>query len=219
VGAPFFTEGDSQPQGIKVDPSGKFLYVALSNSGNIAAFTIDGATGALTGVPDSPFPTASTQFTRTYQLTIVPSGKFLYAFNFNGSTMAAFTIDSTSDVLTTVTGSPFPVIRNGEGEIIVDPSGKFLSKTIGFSPPAFVIFDIDPNTGALTPNPESPVAGSQEPFGLAAAQIPAMGVAQALDIARTTNTGGAPFLRALCERGEPRTMLLKVLPQLPNTHP
>jgi 6-phosphogluconolactonase len=172
AGSPFATVSNGQPQGLKVDPSGKFLYVALSNAGSIAAFTIDGASGALTNVPGSPFATASTQFTQTYEIAVSPSGKFLYAFNFNGNTMAAFTIDSSSGVLSTVTGSPFPVNPNGEGGIIVDPSGKFLYLTIGFgTPSAFVIFNIDPNSGALTPNPESPVAGSQVPLGLAVAQF------------------------------------------------
>jgi 6-phosphogluconolactonase (cycloisomerase 2 family) len=171
-GSPFLTQGNSQPQGIRVDPSGKFLYVALSNAGSIAAFTIDGTTGVLTSVPGSPFATASTEATQTYEIALAPSGKFLYAFNFNGNTMAAFTIDSTSGVLTTIAGSPFPVIPNGEGGIIVDPSGKFLYLTIGFGPPsAFVIFNIDPNTGGLTSNPVSPVAGSQAPLGLAVAKF------------------------------------------------
>lgn len=171
-GSPFATQGNSQPDGIKVDPSGKFLYVALSNAGGIAAFTIDSTTGGLTTVPGSPFATASTQFTQTYELTISPSGKFLYAFNFNGNTMAAFTINQTTGALSTIAGSPFAVNPLGEGGLIVDPSGQFLYLTIGsgFSN-AFDVFNIDPRSGVLTPNPNSPVAGSQEPSGLAAANF------------------------------------------------
>ena len=171
-GSPFLTQGNGQPQGIKVDPSGKFLYVALSNSNSIAAFTINGTTGALTSIPGSPFQTSAGQFTQTYDLTIAPSGKFLYAFNLNGNTMAAFTIDSTSGVLTTLPGSPFAVVPNGESGFIVDPSGQFLYLGLTSGPTtSFVIFNIDPNTGALSPNPVSPVAGSQEPVGLAVAQF------------------------------------------------
>ncbi len=150
-----------------VDPTGKFLYVALSNAGSIAAFTIDSSTGALTPVSNSPFPTASTPDTKTYELTISPSGKFLYAFNYNGNTIAAFTINSTNGELTTVSGSPFLINPAGQGQLIVDPSEKFLYVADGSSSAAFIVFDIDQNTGALSPNPISPIAGSQEPFGLA----------------------------------------------------
>jgi 6-phosphogluconolactonase len=169
-GSPF-TAG-SQPVGLQVDPSGAFLYVALSGSNGIEAFSIDGASGALSTVPGSPFPTSSAQFTQTYQLTIHPSGKFLYAFNFNGNTLAAFTINSTTGVLSTITGSPFAINPNAEGDLIVDPSGQFLYLTIGSSlSSAFVIFDINPTTGAVTPSLQSPVAGDQEPSGLVAVQF------------------------------------------------
>ncbi len=171
-GSPFATRGNSQPQGIKVDPSGKFLYVALSNSNSIAAFTINSTTGALVAAPGSPFATGPGQFTQTSELTIAPSGKFLYAFNFNGNTIAAFTIDSTNGALTAVAGSPFAVNPNAQGTLIVDPSGKFLYITISSGlPSAFDIFDIDPNTGALTPNVNSPVAGSEAPMSIAVAQF------------------------------------------------
>ncbi|MGA7219765.1 MAG: beta-propeller fold lactonase family protein [Candidatus Sulfotelmatobacter sp.] len=169
-GSPF--SAGSQPVGLQVDPSGKFLYVALSNSNSIAAFSIDSASGVLTTVPGSPFPTASAQFTQTYQLTIHPSGKFLYAFNFNGNTLAAFTINSATGALSTIAGSPFAISPNAEGDLIVDPSGQFLYLTIGSSlNSAFVIFDIDPTTGAPSPNSQSPIAGSEEPSGLAVAQF------------------------------------------------
>jgi 6-phosphogluconolactonase len=170
-GSPFVT--GSQPFGLQVDPSGKFLYVALSNSNGIAAFTIDSASGALTQVSGSPFPTGPIPFTQTYALTVHPSGKFLYAFNFNGNTVASFTINSSTGVLTSITGSPFAVNPNAEGGLVVDPLGKYLYLTIGFGPPsAFVIFDIDQATGVLTPNLQSPVAGGEEPFGLAVASFP-----------------------------------------------
>jgi len=170
AGSPFATSQNSQPFVMCVDPTGKFLYVALSNAGSIAAFTIDSSTGALTPVSNSPFPTASTPDTKTYELTISPSGKFLYAFNYNGNTIAAFTINSTNGELTTVSGSPFLINPAGQGQLIVDPSEKFLYVADGSSSAAFIVFDID-QSGALSPNPISPIAGSQEPFGLAVAKF------------------------------------------------
>jgi 6-phosphogluconolactonase (cycloisomerase 2 family) len=100
------------------------------------------------------------------------SGKFLYAFNFNDDTLAAFTINSTTGALSPISGSPFAINPNAQGGLIVDPSGQFLYLTIGSSLNyAFVIFDIDSTTGALSPNSQSPVAGGEEPSGLIAVQF------------------------------------------------
>jgi 6-phosphogluconolactonase len=168
AGSPF--NAGSQPYGVQV--SGNFVFVALSNSNGIAAFSIDAATGSLSPVPGSPFPTSSMQFTQTYNLTIHPSGKFLYAFNLNGSSVAAFTIDSTNGALSPISGSPFAVTPSGGVDLIVDPSGKYLYLTLsGVPPSAFVLFDIDPNTGALTTSQLSPLEGAEQPWGLAVAQF------------------------------------------------
>jgi len=40
-----------------VDGTGKFVYVANSDSNNVSGYEIDPATGALTQVPGSPFGT------------------------------------------------------------------------------------------------------------------------------------------------------------------
>lgn len=170
AGSPFNV--GSQPNALQIDPSGKYLYVALTNSNAIAALGIDSSSGVLTTVPGSPFPTASIPFTQISAISIHPSGKFLYAFNFNGNTVAAFMINSANGVLSPIVGSPFAVSPNAEGDMIVDSSGKYLYLTIGFAPPSdFVIFDIDATTGALTPNLESPVPGADEPAGLAVVQF------------------------------------------------
>jgi hypothetical protein len=42
-----------------VDPSGAFAYVANEFSNSISAYTIDGATGALSPIPGSPFATGA----------------------------------------------------------------------------------------------------------------------------------------------------------------
>jgi 6-phosphogluconolactonase (cycloisomerase 2 family) len=43
------------PINLVVDPSGQFVYAANYNSGDISAYTVDAATGALTAVAGSPF--------------------------------------------------------------------------------------------------------------------------------------------------------------------
>ena len=62
------------PRGIAVDPTGHYLYVANSGTGNISAFTI-GSNGALTTIAGSPF--AITSVNSLQNLTV--SGTTLYA--------------------------------------------------------------------------------------------------------------------------------------------
>jgi 6-phosphogluconolactonase (cycloisomerase 2 family) len=171
-GSPFATLENSQPDALEVDPSGRFLYVALSNAGSIAAFAIDNATGSLTPLVGSPFPTSSSQTTQTYSLTIAASGKFLFAFNSNGSTVSGFALDPTSGTLTSVAGSPFSTnpVAEGGNELITDPSGDLLYVGVGSSS-EFVVFDIDASTGVLTPAAASPIAGTFNPAGLAVARF------------------------------------------------
>jgi YVTN family beta-propeller protein len=64
TGSPFTT--GSFPVSVAVDPSGKFVYVANSQSNNVSGFTIDAVTGALTSLGNaftagsSPFSVAIT---------------------------------------------------------------------------------------------------------------------------------------------------------------
>jgi 6-phosphogluconolactonase len=58
AGSPF-AAGGMNPHSIKVDPSGKFAYMANAGSNNVSAFSISPATGALTAVAGSPFAATS----------------------------------------------------------------------------------------------------------------------------------------------------------------
>ena len=90
-----------------------FVYVANSGSNNVSAYTIDGATGALTAVPGSPFPADAGPFS----VTVDPTGQFLYVANLNPSSnnVSAYTIDGATGALTTVPGSPFPAGTSPRG--------------------------------------------------------------------------------------------------------
>jgi len=169
TGSPFTLPG--QGYGLQVDPSGRFVYVAISNVNSIAAYSINSMSGTLTAAPGSPF--ATTLPFSPYQLAIHPSGKFLYAISQGlDDHIAALSMDATTGALSSITGSPFTATPNFEGSLVVDPSGKFLYLTVGFGPPSdFVIFDINSSTGALSPNAQSPVAGADASWGLAIAQF------------------------------------------------
>jgi hypothetical protein len=126
----------SQPYGI-VD-TGSFVYVALSASDRIAAFSVDSATGALTPVPGSPFAAGSVP------ANFALAGQFLYVVNPGDGTVSGYSIDAGGGTLTPIPGSPFGA---GGETISMDPSGKylFLGTFKGIQG-----YDIDPDTGILT---------------------------------------------------------------------
>ncbi|MFZ0771358.1 MAG: hypothetical protein WCA49_17060 [Candidatus Sulfotelmatobacter sp.] len=161
------TVADSLPIGI-VD-TGSYVYAALSQTNQIAAFSIASVAGALTGalapVPNSPFPAG------TAPTAVVVAGNFLYAINSsNGSissdgTISGYSINSSNGMLTPLSGSPFAIVGFS---LATDYLGQhlYVSGLTGIQ-----AFSIDFTSGALTP-----VSGSPFPaFGatlLTVVQIP-----------------------------------------------
>jgi len=142
VGSPFMIPGssgpNSQPYGI-VD-TGKFVYTALSATNQIAGFSINTETGALTPVPESPFSTGGTP------LGLALANNFLYNLNWQDTSISGYSIDA-NGVLTPVPGSPF--LKNSTTTTLtVDPLGKylFIGTSVGIGG-----YNIDPSTGALGP--------------------------------------------------------------------
>ena len=98
-----------------------FVYVTNSGSDDISAYTIDGTTGALTPVADSPFSAGR------FPISVAadPSGSFAYVANFIHANVSAYTIDGTTGALTPVPGSPFPA-GPAPLSVAIGPTGKFL---------------------------------------------------------------------------------------------
>jgi len=119
-GSPFVIASPSvalntEPYGIL--DTGSFVYVALSGTNQVAAFSVDSATGALTRVPGSPFSAgnAASLFAIAHN--------FLYVVNAADGTVSAYSINPASGALTPVPGSPF---GSGGGTLAIDPSEKYL---------------------------------------------------------------------------------------------
>jgi 6-phosphogluconolactonase len=140
------TAADSQPIGI-VD-NGSYVYAALSRTNQIAAFSlasVDGAvTGALTPVPNSPFPAG------TDPTAVVVAGNFLYAINSSDGTISGYNIDSSNGVLMPLSGSPFAIVGVS---LATDYFGQHLYVA---APAGIQAFSIDFTSGALTPVSGSP---------------------------------------------------------------
>jgi 6-phosphogluconolactonase (cycloisomerase 2 family) len=97
AGSPFSTGGNGASF-VRIDASGKFLYVANSITNTIQGFAIDQTTGALTAVPGSPLATDTTPL-----VTLDPSGRYLYSTNSGANTIASYSINTTTGALTLVT--------------------------------------------------------------------------------------------------------------------
>lgn len=151
-GSPFTIAGQTSPnsQPLGIVDTGSFVYVGLTADNQIAAFTVDTESGALTPVPGSPFSAGKSP------AVLALANKFLYAANWQDNTISAYTIDPRSGALMLVPGSPFAT--SGE-EIAGDPSGKYLYVSTGVG---LGDYDIDPETGALSPG----VAGLSNDGGL-----------------------------------------------------
>ncbi len=85
-----------------VDPTARFVYIAIFDNNNISLFGI-GSDGALTPVSGSPFATGA----GPVSVAVDPMAEFAYVANIDSNDISAYRIGS-SGTLTTVQGSPFP---------------------------------------------------------------------------------------------------------------
>jgi 6-phosphogluconolactonase (cycloisomerase 2 family) len=140
----------------------KFVYVPNAGSGTVSAFSINAATGALSPVPGSPFPSGVTpRFAAANR-----AGTALYVTN-DGSGAApprisAYTINATTGVLTPVAGSPFdvsvpppPATLTPMAKPLVHPSGSIVYVSAVAAPTLYGA-TVNATSGALTPIPSLP---------------------------------------------------------------
>jgi 6-phosphogluconolactonase len=134
------------PQGIGIDPSGKFVYTANSDDNTISMFTINSNTGVLT--PTSP-PTVATGWS-PLSITIDPSGRFAYAANQDDGTVSMYTVNSSTGVLTPTTPASVPAGGSPFG-VTVDPSSSFAYVPNAYGNNEASEYTIDSITGVLIP--------------------------------------------------------------------
>ena len=129
----------------------KYLYVpsiAPTGGGQILAYAITRASGALTTLGSSPFVTSTTSADVAVS---DPQGRFLFVSDEAAGTIAVFMIDSTTGNLT-ASGAPVSTGADPNG-MVVDGTGTHLYFPTG----DFVFgFSIDQKSGALTPLLGSP---------------------------------------------------------------
>jgi len=144
AGSPFVTTPNAGPSYLLTD--NQFLFVSLSNAGQIAGFSIDNATGALTPIPGSPFNAGKGPGT----LINGPAANQLLVINTGDHTVEAFNI-ATNGVLTPI-GSPVAV-GSANGGIALYPEETQLSSPLYAADTAASSIDIvnlDNSSGAIS---------------------------------------------------------------------
>jgi len=110
------------PQGIVVDPSGRFVYVANWQSDDLSVYTITGTGMLLSAARTTPVARGC----GPQELAVDPAGKFLFVSCSGLGTIARFAIDATTGALT----QGNPAFSTGQGTaprgLAVDASGLFL---------------------------------------------------------------------------------------------
>ena len=145
---------------VVADPSGKFVYVATGrlDTNDIAAFSVDQASGVLTPLAATPFIAARGN---PRSLAIAAGNnavefrsQFVYTANTMSNDLSAYAIDSATGALTAVTGAPFAA-GSGPIGVTIDPLNRYVYAANLVSN-NISAFRIDGATGALTPVPGSP---------------------------------------------------------------
>jgi 6-phosphogluconolactonase len=135
------------PNGLAIDPSGTYLYVANTSSASIAIFTI-GASGALSPVQNSPL---ADTYAAPVSLTLDAKGAFLYVANQGSNNVAVYSISSSTGLPTVLTSSTTTGAFYTQGNpsfLAADPSGEYLFVGSQGAPAGIQSFSI--SSGNLT---------------------------------------------------------------------
>ena len=158
AGSPFGSNV-SGPWTLAITPNNSFMYVLqVKGSANIYGFTLDQSSGALTALSGSPFsagtcgtvvPSGTVGVPGPDNMTIASAGKFMY------DNCGIYSLDQK-------TGAVAVVSNQGPGDWpVIDPTGNFLWAITGDQQACFhcdvgiTTYQVDSNTGALTPVPNS----------------------------------------------------------------
>lgn len=138
----------SGPRHFAFHPSGKWAYVNNELTSSVTAFKWDNAQGTLQAIQTTSTLPAEVPGNSTAQIVAHPNGRFLYVSNRGHDSIAVFSIDTGTGLLTptghVTTGGKTP--RNFN----IDPAGRWLIAANQASDNV-VIFRIDQETGMPVP--------------------------------------------------------------------
>jgi 6-phosphogluconolactonase len=137
------------PRHFAFHTSGKFGYVLNEMQSTVTVFSYEPASGALHMLQTvSTLPKGFEGETKTAEVQVHPSGKFLYGSNRGHDSIAVFEINNRKGTLTPIAYTP--TLGKTPRNFAIDPTGSYLFAANQDSD-SIVLFRIDPNTGRLTP--------------------------------------------------------------------
>jgi 6-phosphogluconolactonase len=146
-------EGGTGPRHITFSADKKFAYTVDELNSTVTAYSFDAGKGAFSVLQTiSTVPEGTTGRNETAEITIHPSGKFLYASNRGHDTIAAFRIDAANGKLTTA--GEFPIEGKEPRNFMIDPTGGYVLVGDQLSD-KIVVLRIDSATAALTSTGQS----------------------------------------------------------------
>jgi 6-phosphogluconolactonase len=162
------------PQGIAIDPLGRFVYTANTDDSSVSMFTINQSTGVLRATTPASVSTMipGEALSQPGFLTVDPTGSFLYvsALDSVDATVSMFSINQTTGLLTPT--SPATVLTGGiPFQVVVAPSGKFAYVVNNLSGPGGGLgvsqYTVNSVTGVLTQNTPAAIAAGNGPTAVA----------------------------------------------------
>jgi len=137
------------PRHFTFHPNGRYAYVIDELDSTFTAFSCNGFTGTLKELQTvSTLPSDFSGANSCAELSVSPSGKFLYGSNRGHNSIVSFAINESTGKLTYLEHAPTQgkTPRN----FTIDPTGSFLLVANQDSD-TVITFRIDPQTGRLTP--------------------------------------------------------------------
>ncbi|MFN9268073.1 MAG: lactonase family protein [Planctomycetaceae bacterium] len=135
------------PRHFAFRPDGKFAYVINELGNTITVFEYASDKGVLKVVQDiSTLPAGHTEPSYTAEVVVHPSGKFVYGSNRGHDSIAMFTVDPATGLLTAQ--GQEPTRGKAPRNFVVDPTGRWLLAENQGSDTIYV-FAIDQATGRL----------------------------------------------------------------------
>lgn len=149
------------PRMVKTHPNQAFAYVSNQTSGDISAYSI-AANGTLTPVAGSPFAGPA----GAVAVTVDPTGRFLYAAG-TGNQIRSYSIDATGG-LTNPVNLPMTSVPTVVAPVFTRTVNGLFLNVAGTNGGVATVetFTVNEQTGALSPNSISSVAGGTHVDGL-----------------------------------------------------
>jgi 6-phosphogluconolactonase len=139
---------EAGPRHFCFHPSRDMLYFSNEQDCSVTAYDFDSTAGTLTALQTvSTLPEGYEGENSCAQIQISPSGRFLYAPNRGHDSIACFTVDPSTGLLTSLGQVPSEAVPRA---FSIDPTGNFLYAA-GLESGRLASYRIDGDTGELEP--------------------------------------------------------------------